>query len=276
MGREEWASFLHDIKRERAASCFVLNPDSTKAELAQVEQALGGALPSASVTALEHWNEHGSSFLLTAVPRMINPFAADVDLDPAGMAMRTLYPEFCRMLDRTERFAVIVDPTIGHEQPDSNVLFAGLGRQLIPHTRDDRTRYWAFYLPRTLETIRQHEVKSGVPLSPQLRQILLRANGAPEAVCPYFTPLEWLEKGILADLYQGFWAEIDSPEPFERLETFVSLYANGSGDYQGFFPDEERQDGEYKIYDWDHEVVRFTIWAPNFAGWLERILIQGG
>lgn len=284
MSREQWAGLLHRIKRDRAERCLVLEPGtaSIKADLAEAERALGAAAPPAVSAALERWPEQGGEFLLTALPRLLNPSATAAQLEPGGASMRALFPTFCQLIDRTEHFAVIIDLELAREPYDPDfvpappILLAGLGDDLIPAGRRGAvTTDWAFYLPQTVETIEQHEATSGLLLSPQLKQMVLRANGAPEGVPPEFYPVEWLERGLLADLYRDIWAEVDSPEPFARLEAFVYFYETGTGDCQGFFADEAAPGEEYVIYGWDHETARFTLWARDFAHWLERILVQG-
>jgi hypothetical protein len=179
------------------------------------------------------------------------------------------------MLERTEQFAIIIDPSHENYEVGDATILVGLGGNLVPSRSHSPVNFWAFYTPKTCQSLAEVEQTENIQLSPQLKQMLLRANGAPMAICPYFYPAEHIQKGSLARLYEEFWHELDSPIDFERLTAFVSLYEDGLGNEQGFFSDEETKNNEYTIYDWNHETANFTIWAPTFASWLEQLLIRG-
>lgn len=272
MSQKRLSAVMREIKGHDAERSYLLVPDSTAAELSLVEIALGQSLPLALTTILNAWREFGSEALLTILPRVLNSSATPTELDPTGRSMRELFPTFCTMLDNTESFGVILDPVYCREDPN-NLIFIGVGEQLIPR-RVRNLKNWACFAPKTLIDLAQEEITSDIKLSPQMRQMFLRVNGSFE-LSPYFARVEWLQKGLLSDLYRDFWTEMESEEPFERLETFVSIFENGSGDEHGFFFNSLSPNGEYTIYDWDHEAVKFSVVAPDFASWLERIMIQG-
>ncbi len=261
---------VHKIYGDQTDQYHLLTPDSTANELRNAEVELGTPLFLTITTLLSVWTEQGSEAILTTLPHLLNPTATDAELEPTGKSMRELFPTFCTMLDNTEEFGVVFNSV---DYRKANILLIGVGEQLI--TGRPHSKYWASYLPNKLTELQDWEGYLGFRLSPQMRQLLLRIHGSTESALPYLLKLGWWEKGLLSDLYQDFWHEMDSQEPFERLERFITIFFGGSGDDQGFFYDQVSPNGEYTIYEWDHEQVKFTPTAPDFASWLERILMQG-
>lgn len=272
MSREYWLNLIYGAKATENSDTLVLEPACTQAELFQAEKALGKPLPLAAKAALDYWNERGSQLLVDDLPKILNPLAAYDQLNPTGRDMRTLFPVFCQMLDNTEQFAVLVNPR--HHYDNLKISFAGSGKCLI--TEHPSLKDWAFNMPHTLETLFEQEAELAFALSPQLKQLLLRANGGRGSSCPYFTPIEYFDKGLLGFFYEGIgMADWLDAEIFKRMNAFVTLYQDGCGNEHGFFCDETSSDGEYRIYNWDHETCRFTVWTSNFAEWFNQFLLRG-
>ncbi len=96
------------------------------------------------------------------------------------------------MLNTTKFFGLIVDTSSRFE--NLKILFAGMESEIVRY-KQKTSKNWAIYLPASLEEITQHEIQFGMQLNPQLRQILLRANGASDDfVCPFFSKLELIQK----------------------------------------------------------------------------------
>ncbi len=266
-----WTHILHDLKRERAHSCFVLDITTSSRLLERIEQETSMQVSPPLFALLRYWHEQGSTAVLTTLPQLLNPTASGSDLEPARTPTRRLFPEWGTILDATSDIAIILDPTVGYSEYDLNSLVVGR----YSTNKQPKSSYWAYYPPHSLDSLMQLEHIVGFRFSPQHKQLLLHANGAPDLTPPYFYAADWLRRGQLADEYRDFWGEIDSPEPFERLAAFVVLYEDGCGNKQGFFPDERRDHPEYMIYDWDHETARFTLKAPDIATWLNHLLRHG-
>jgi cell wall assembly regulator SMI1 len=274
LATERLLEVMYKIKRDRADQCYLLVPDSIPTDFTAVEKALGISLPISVTAVINSWSERGIEALLTKLPYLLNPSATSKDLDPTGKSMREMFPTFCAMLDNTESFGIILDPA-KYRENDGELLFIGVGERLICSADRRVPDYWAGYAPNTLLDIHRWEMTSGIQLSTQMRQLFLRLDGSVHGHLPYFLPLRWMQKGLLSDLYQDFWDQMESQENFERLEHFVSIFEGASGDDQGFFFDSQKADGEYAIYEWDHEAVKFTVVASDFASWLEQILFRG-
>lgn len=251
---------------ERPEACLLLQSETWREDLLAAEQTFGRPLPPVVQMVLTGWNERGAQVLLEEVPCALNPKVGPSVLNPTGKDMHELFPEFCTMLEHTEHFAVVVD-VVGGEQ----ILFAGLARD-VP---TDRMQRWAYYAPIPLETLHKCEQQLGASLDKQLRQMYLRAGGTTNAgICPYFYPPDALERGWLYDdLYRDMIGQVPlDAEIIGRLQSFVAISANITGDIQGFFVNERRHDNEYTIYEWDHERLEFTMWAKDFSEAMTRKL----
>lgn len=281
MHAEDWPGWLRNrfpvISRDTAnhEQWLVLTPATTQGDLSRAEHVLGHlAEPRANVvsTLLECWDEQGVGLLLEIVPRLLNPGVAVPVLNPTGKSMQELFPQFCLRLQQTEEFAILIDLTLQGE-----IVLVGRSRY-----GSDGSREWAYYLPNSLEDLALCEVQTGVHFSPQLRQMYIRAGGALGPYeCPYFARPEELTAGFLyTEFYCDLAADLQlSAETVERLQAFVVLSQNGTGDAQGFFADgrdyhgTQNNQAEYTLYEWNHETTRFSWWATDFAEAVNRELL---
>jgi hypothetical protein len=270
----QWIPILDQAGCREIDHCLVLETDATKADLRQAEQLLKESEIGLVQTILRGWREQGSEMLLTIVPYLLNPGSTAEELNPAGQPMRVLFPEFCQALDATAEFAILVTPAHQSSSPAPQIICVGICDGSVELGYGDEPLRWLFYLPESLAVIHVYETAAGIELSPQMRQFFIRANGAPGrgiyGFYPSLIPIQYMQKGLLAELYRPFWYNLKTTEPFEKMEQFVDFFEDGAGNSQGFFPNIRSSDGEHTIFDWDHETVQFTTLQPNFSAWLKE------
>lgn len=244
----------------------ILEPKTLEKDLQQFEAEFSTPFPQPLAFVLEHWTAGNNTLLLETLPALLNPTATPNELIPTGRQSQELFPELYQMVNSAEQIGVVAyirDAT----EPTIDYLLIGLA--VMPQSSKSGI-IWAYYVPQRLEWIMNWEKESGIVLSPQLKQMYLRCNGNMNCY-PHFYPLEGLYLSSLAELYAPLWAEVLSPEPFERLERFVTVTGNGFGDEYGFFPDGMNTNGEYPFFMWDHEKACFIECADDFANFWYKI-----
>lgn len=257
---------------ELTTNWLMFEPDPSTRELRLIETLLAAPVAEAVAATLLQWSQHHSDFLLTTLPSLLNPSRSDAELNPTGLSIHTMFPRFSQQLARTTRFAIFISPDKPQWDSEPSVLFIGLLPTVGPADTALAPHCWAYFMPETLDSILARAARESVYLSPQLRQMYLRANGAPLYYFPYFTPSQSLYAGTLAEVYRDMWYEVDSAERFERLENFVTLVPELVGDDIGIFKNTELlPPDEPRIYRWDHESVCFVEEARDFAGWLQQM-----
>lgn len=266
MTPSQWYPLIQQAAPFAVDRCVVLNTNSTDMDVRQAIELAGEDAISFAQRVVAGWSVQGSEMLLTGITNLLNPGISEAELDPTNQSMRVLFPDFCRILDHTAQFAVLVVPHESDDRPHLQILCAGICDGSIELGYADQPPYWVFYMPESSAVIRQYETSGDFVLSPQMRQFFLRANGAPDIV----TPIQYMRKGALAEVYQDFWHRLMTRELFEQMGQFVPFFDDGAGNSQGFFPHIHSPDGEHIIFDWDHETVEFTVYQTNFSAWLKN------
>jgi hypothetical protein len=280
MNKQLWLQSIRSIARdaERASRTIVLTSENAQSDLLNAEttlKTLSQELSLASRVILERWNMKGSRVLLDTVPELLNPGASSNELNPSGASMRVTFPSLCNILDQTEELAVIVDGA-----NEGSVLITGAVQQTLPQGQrwpfsPDGRRYWAYFLPQSATKLASCQSRLGYPLSPQMRQLYLRAWGtADDALCPYVYRPELLVKGALySDVYRDIADQVPlTQDTIHRLREFVCIYDTVVGNSIGFFADETQPNSEPAIMYWDHETAEFQPWAVDFATAVSRLI----
>lgn len=273
MEQELWASlisFFTDGDSQLAEQWIVLTPEAPPEVFAQGEQALrdrGKSMPEIVALFLSRWREQGATFLLETLPQLLAPQATVSVLAPTGRSMRDLFPDYCRLLDATEQVAILLDGSEGEilVAGGANQRFAPGFRSLFSPVG---VQIWAFALPLAYPELERWQEQTHIHLSAQMRQMYLRMGGAPSRwICPYLYGPRDLERGwLFTGLYRDMAADIPiSAQALERMQDFVITDADLSGNATGFFPQEWQPDGEYVMYEWDHERLEFAQRAEDFA-----------
>ncbi len=262
---------LNDFVNERREyewfhKYLVLEPDSLITDVQQFEREFATSFPEPLAFILEHWTVGNSNLLLETLPALLNPTVPPEALTPTGQRTDELFPEFYQRIGCAEKIVLIA--YVG-DKVEATIEYMVIGLASIPES----TEYgiiWAYYVPPSLEWIAKWEVEWNINLTPQLKQMYICCNGNMNDY-PYFYSLEGLYYGALAELYAPIWKEVDSPEPFERLEKFVTVSENGCGDEYGFFPTIVNSNGEYPFFMWNHETAEFEPYADDFVALWNKI-----
>lgn len=254
------------IRYEWFNKYLILEPNTLNEGLQQFEREFATSFPEPLAFVLEHWTAGNSKLLLETLPALLNPTAPTQALTPTGQRTDELFPEFYQKIGCAEKIALIA--YMGNKV-EATIEYMVMGLASMPESPEYGI-IWAYYVPPSLEWITKWEVEWNINLTPQLKQMYICCNGNINNY-PYFYSLEGLYYGALAELYAPIWNEVDSTEPFERLEKFVTVSENGCGDDYGFFPDDINPSGEYPFYIWDTDSARFKAYAEDFVALLNKI-----
>lgn len=254
------------IRYEWFNKYLILEPNTLNEGLQQFEREFATSFPEPLAFILEHWTVGNSNLLLETLPALLNPTVPPKALTPTGRRTNELFPEFYQRMERAEKLAVIAYMA---NRAESTIEYMVIGLAFMPESKEYGI-IWSYFVPHSLEWIATWEVARNILLTPQLKQMYICCNGNMNDY-PYFIPLEGLFYGRLAGWYVSIWNEVESPEPFERLEQFVIVSENGCGDEYGFFSPMVNSNGEYPFLMWNHETAKFEPYADDFVALWNKI-----
>jgi hypothetical protein len=244
----------------------MLEPTTLHEDLQEFEREFATPFPQPLSFILEHWTTGNSSLLLETLPALLNPTVPSETLTPTGLQTAEFFTEFNETIGGAQKIAIVAYQGITQEEIEYKLI----GLALMPNFPDTYGIIWEYFVPQSLEWIARWESEMGITLTPQLKQMYIRANGNMSCY-PFLYPLESLSYGELTYIYADIWNEVNSPEPYERLEQFVIISNNGCGDDYGFFPEDIKHHSEYPIFIWETDTASFRKYADDFVGLWNKI-----